>query len=134
MFRSVASSDRILRAGLLLTGCLVVVSGLTLPLLPERVAIHFNVWGRPDAYVSKYVGVFVVPVLSLVFALLAVLFRSIPSWILVVVNSLLFLAHVLGTVLPNLGVRWSIAVLLTIVVSAVVAMDVVVLVMTRRRA
>ena len=91
-----------------------MVSRLTLPLLPARVAMYFNAWGWLDACVSKHVGVFVVPVLSLAFALLAVPFRSIPPWSLMVANLLLLLAHVPGMALPNPGVRWAIAVLLWI--------------------
>jgi len=117
-----AGPDRILRARVLLTGRFAVVSGvvsrvvsrLTLPLLPARVAMYFNAWGWLDACVSKHVGVFVVLVLSLAFALLAVPFRSIPSWSLMVANLLLLLAHVPGMALPNPGVRWAIAVLLWI--------------------
>jgi len=46
------------------------------PLMPEKMAIHWNVQGQVDGYASKFVGLFILPFL---FTGIALLFITIPK-------------------------------------------------------
>ena len=99
--------------------CVQIQAALYLyPMMPERVAIHWGLSGEADGYGSRFLGLFMIPVISLLFLpLMLVLPRLDPSggierfrggydWF--VFGFLAYMAYVQGlTVAWNLGWRFS---------------------------
>lgn len=99
--------------------CVQILAAFYLyPMMPERVAIHWGISGEADGYGSRFMGMFMIPVISLLLLpLMLVLPRLDPSggierfrggydWF--VFGFLAFMAYVQGlTVAWNLGWRFS---------------------------
>jgi uncharacterized membrane protein len=88
------------------------------PMMPERVAIHWGLSGEADGYGSRFMGLFLIPVISLLFLpLMMVLPRLDPSggierfrggydWFMF--GFLAYMAYIQGLTLAwNLGWRFS---------------------------
>ncbi len=101
-----------------LVGVQVLAAVYLYPMMPERVAIHWGLSGEADGYGSRFMGLFLIPVISLLFLpLMLVLPRLDPSggierfrggfdWF--VFGFLAYMAYVQGlTVAWNLGWRFS---------------------------
>ena len=89
------------------------------PLMPEKVASHWNAKGEVDGYMSKFGGLFLMPVISLVLLLLFIIipkidplkhniekFRKYFDGFIVLMMLFLFYLYIL-TILWNIGVRFN---------------------------
>jgi len=88
-------------------------------LLPDKVASHWNAKGEVDGYMSKFGGLFLMPVISLVLLLLFIIipkidplkhniekFRKYFDGFIVLMMLFLFYLYIL-TILWNIGVRFN---------------------------
>jgi len=88
-------------------------------LLPDKVASHWNAKGEVDGYMSKFGGLFLMPVISLVLLLLFIIipkidplkhniekFRKYFNGFIVLMMLFLFYLYIL-TILWNIGVRFN---------------------------
>lgn len=88
-------------------------------LLPDKVASHWNARGEVDGYMSKFGGLFLMPVISLVLLLLFIIipkidplkhniekFRKYFDGFIVLMMLFLFYLYIL-TILWNIGVRFN---------------------------
>jgi len=95
------------------------VSVLAAPALPDPMVTHWNAVGDPDGTLSKALGLWLVPVVSLLMVLLFALlpridplgenvaaFRPYYDWFAVVLTAYLFVVHA-GIVAFNLGYRFD---------------------------
>jgi len=95
------------------------VSVLAAPALPDPMVTHWNAVGDPDGTLSKALGLWLVPVVSLLMVLLFALlpridplgenvaaFRPYYDWFVVVLTAYLFVVHA-GIVAFNLGYRFD---------------------------
>lgn len=60
---------------------IIIIAGFIMgvifyPYLPEKIASHWDIYDNPDLYISKWLGVFGIPLASAIFV---VLFREIPK-------------------------------------------------------
>jgi len=108
---------------------LIILSSFVLgfyfyPYMPDLVASHWNVRGQVDGYISKFWGLFLMPLLSLGLFLLFLLipkidplkeniekFRRYFDWFIVLVMFFLFYLYLL-TIFWNLGFRFNLIQLL----------------------
>ena len=94
-----------------------IVAVYLFPLMPERIAIHWNLYGEADGYGSRLVGLFLIPILEVVLIpLFLILPRIDPKasiklirtyeWFIMVFT--LYMFYVFGlTVAWNLGYRFD---------------------------
>ncbi len=88
-------------------------------LLPDKVASHWNARGEVDGYMSKFGGLFLMPIISLVLLLLFIIipkidplkhniekFRKYFNGFIVLMMLFLFYLYIL-TILWNIGVRFN---------------------------
>jgi len=88
-------------------------------LLPDKVASHWNAKGEVDGYMSKFGGLFLMPIISLVLLLLFIIipkidplkhniekFRKYFNGFIVLMMLFLFYLYIL-TILWNIGVRFN---------------------------
>ncbi|RLG56715.1 MAG: hypothetical protein DRN88_03875 [Candidatus Hydrothermarchaeota archaeon] len=93
--------------------------------MPEKMAIHWNVRGEVDSYASKFLGLFLIPVILLMIFLLFIAipridplkqnieeFRKYYNGFIILTIGFLFYTYIL-TILWNYGFRFSIAQLIT---------------------
>ena len=93
--------------------------------MPEKMAIHWNVKGEVDSYASKFLGLFLIPVILLMIFLLFIAipridplkqnieeFRKYYNGFIILTIGFLFYTYIL-TILWNYGFRFSIAQLIT---------------------
>lgn len=73
-----------------------LISAVAYPLLPEKIASHWNYLGQPDAYSQKFWSLFLIPAISF---LLIVLFTQIPKLDPLKKNYRLFSKHYNGFIL-----------------------------------
>jgi len=89
------------------------------PQMPEKMASHWNVKGEVDGYMSKFWGIFLMPIISVVLFLLFLIipkidplkkniekFRKYFDWFIVIIIIFLFYLYLL-TLVWNLGFRFS---------------------------
>ncbi len=89
------------------------------PQMPERIASHWNIQGQVDGYISKFWGLFLMPVISVGLFLLFILipkidplkqniekFRKYFDGFVVLIISFLFYLYLL-TIFWNLGIRFN---------------------------
>jgi uncharacterized membrane protein len=58
---------------------LLIISALAYPLLPERVAIHFDASGNPDGWSSKFDALLISPAMGAIFAFIPLLLVAIAK-------------------------------------------------------
>lgn len=97
-----------------------IIAFYTFPLLPDMIPIHWNMKGEVDNYGSKSIGVFLIPIITLIMYLFI---SVIPSISVFRSNIMKFIKHVYGikialvffmffiyiiTLLPNFGYKFNI--------------------------
>ncbi|MEM3956264.1 MAG: SdpI family protein [Candidatus Bathyarchaeia archaeon] len=105
-----------------LIGLSLCVSACLHPWMPEVVASHWNIRGEVDAYLPKFWGLFLLPLIFTGVALLLIAvpridplkenieaFRKYYDWFIILFSAFLFSIHI-QVILWNLGVRVSPAV------------------------
>lgn len=96
-----------------------VISVWVYPQMPEKVASHWNAQGQVDGYMSRFWGLFLIPIMSVGLFLLFLIipkidplkaniekFRKYFDWFIVLIFVFLFYIFML-TVLWNVGVRYN---------------------------
>nr|MCK4930306.1 DUF1648 domain-containing protein [Nanoarchaeota archaeon] len=99
-----------------------VISVWVYPQMPEKVASHWNAQGQVDGYMSRFWGLFLMPIISVGLFLLFLIipkidplkaniekFRKYFDWFIVLIFVFLFYIFML-TVLWNVGVRYNMSV------------------------
>jgi len=89
------------------------------PLMPEKMASHWNIQGEVDAYMSRFWGLFLMPIVSIGLLFLLILipkidplkeniekFRKYFDGFIVLMIAFLFYIHLL-TVFWNIGIRFN---------------------------
>jgi len=100
---------------------LFVIAFIVYPQLPDKVPIHWNVQGQIDNYGSKFIGVFLIPIIFLIFEVLSVILpamdvfkENIKSFykyyfLMKVLFGVFFLVLYVTTLMPSFGYKINIA-------------------------
>ncbi len=94
------------------------------PLMPDRIASHWNAQGEVNGYMGKFWGLFMIPLMMVFFTILFLIlpeidperkniekFRGIFDWFIVVFNLFILYIYIL-TILWNLGRQFNMTVAL----------------------